>query len=314
MTKNDDLTPSNCPIPPTEKYVNPFTDYGFKRIFGEEPNKGLLKDFLNDLLHEEQGEIKEIQYLNNEQLGDTSQSRKAYFDLYCTNEKGERFIVELQKTKQNFFKDRTVYYSTFPIREQAKRGDFWDFELKAVYTIAILDFVFDEDKDKPDKYLYNVKLTDQETKEIFYDKLTFVYLAMPKFTKTLDETENHLEKFLFILNNLTKFQGIPEGLKDEKFVKLFKLAEVANFNQHEFEEYEASLKEYWDLNAYYNTAIKEGREEGIEIGIEQGKEIGIEQGKKLEKIATAQSALAMGLAVDDVVKLTGLTVEEINDL
>lgn len=70
------------PILPTEKYVNPFTDYGFKRIFGEKPNKGLLKDFLNDLLHEEQGTIEEIQYLNNEQLGDTSSARKAYFDLY----------------------------------------------------------------------------------------------------------------------------------------------------------------------------------------------------------------------------------------
>ncbi len=170
------MTIPTHPTKPAEKYINPFTDYGFKRIFGEEPSKELLKDFLNDLLYEEQGKVEDIQYLNSEQLGDTQHARKAFFDLYCTNEKGERFIVELQKTKQNFFKDRTVYYSTFPIREQAKRGEFWDFELQAVYTIAILDFVFDEDKDKPNKYLYNVKLTDQESKEIFYDKLTFVYL------------------------------------------------------------------------------------------------------------------------------------------
>jgi predicted transposase/invertase (TIGR01784 family) len=98
-----------------EKYINPFTDYGFKRLFGEEPNKELLLDFLNELLKEEQGEIIELTYLKNDKLGNSEEERKAIFDLYCENEKGEKFIVELQKTKQKFFKDRTVYYSTFPI-------------------------------------------------------------------------------------------------------------------------------------------------------------------------------------------------------
>ena len=113
-----------------EKYINPFTDYGFKRIFGEEPNKDLLLDFLNELLRDEQGEITDLRYLKNENLGNTELNRKAVFDFFCTNKKGEKFIVELQKIKQKFFKDRTVYYSTFPIQEQAKRGSEWDFELK----------------------------------------------------------------------------------------------------------------------------------------------------------------------------------------
>jgi predicted transposase/invertase (TIGR01784 family) len=101
-----------------EKYINPFTYYGFKKLFGEEPNKDLLLDFLNELLKEEQGQITDLTYLKTEHLGDSDIDRKAIFDLYCENEKGEKFIVELQKSKQNFFKDRTVYYSTFPIREQ----------------------------------------------------------------------------------------------------------------------------------------------------------------------------------------------------
>ena len=154
-----------------EKYINPFTDYGFKKLFGEEPNKDLLLDFLNELLKEEQGQIKDLTYLKTEQLGASNVDRKAIFDLYCENEKGEKFIVELQKSKQNFFKDRTAYYSTFPIKEQAKRAD-WNFELKAVYTIAILDFVFDSDKNEPDKFRYDVKLTDTETKKVFYDGCT----------------------------------------------------------------------------------------------------------------------------------------------
>ena len=229
-----------------EKYINPFTDYGFKKLFGEEPNKDLLLDFLNELLKEEQGQITDLTYLKTEQLGASDIDRKAIFDLYCENEKGEKFIVELQKSKQNFFKDRTVYYSTFPIREQAKRAD-WDYELKAVYTIAILDFVFDTDKNEPDKFRYDVKLTDIETKKVFYDKLTFIYLEMPKFNKTVDELETRFDKWLFILRNLNRLDRVPDKLKERIFEKLFATAEIAKFTPDQVRSYEDSLKYYRDL-------------------------------------------------------------------
>ncbi len=126
----------------TEKYLNPFTDFGFKKLFGEEVNKDLLIDFLNSLLEGEQL-VKDLTYLKNEHLGTSDIARKGIFDLYCENEKGEKFIVEIQKAKQDFFKDRSVYYSTFPIQEQAKQG-VWNYELKAVYTIGILNFIFED--------------------------------------------------------------------------------------------------------------------------------------------------------------------------
>lgn len=251
-----------------EKYINPFTDYGFKRLFGEEPNKDLLLDFLNELLKEEQGNIIELTYLKNENLGSTELNRKAVFDLYCTSERGEKFIVELQKTKQKFFKDRTVYYSTFPIREQAIKGSEWDFELKKVYTIAILDFIFDEDINQPHKLRYDVKLSDIETKKIFYDKLTFIYLEMPKFNKDAEELETKFDKWLYILKNLHKLNRIPEKLKEDIFLKLFETAEIAKFNQEEYQNYEDSLKYYRDLKNSLDTAREEGKEEGkIEIAI-----------------------------------------------
>ncbi len=213
-----------------EKYVNPFTDYGFKKLFGEELNKDLLLDFLNELLKEEQGHIKSLTYIKSEKLGATAVDRKAIFDLYCENDKGEKFIVELQKTKQKFFKDRTVYYSTFPIREQAKKAD-WDFELKAVYTIAILDFEFDEDKKDKKKFRYDVKLQDIETNKVFYDKLTFIYLEMPKFTKTIDELETRFDKWLYIIKNLNKLDRIPDKLRESIFEKVFATAEIAKFTK-----------------------------------------------------------------------------------
>ncbi|MFN8436199.1 MAG: Rpn family recombination-promoting nuclease/putative transposase [Cytophagales bacterium] len=249
-----------------EKYINPFTDYGFKKLFGEEPNKDLLLDFLNELLHEEQGRIVSLNFLKSEHLGTTELDRKAIFDLYCENEKGEKFIVELQKSKQNFFKDRTVYYSTFPIREQAQKAD-WNYELKAVYTIAILDFVFEADQHESHKFRYDVKLSDIETKKVFYDKLTFIYLEMPKFNKTVEELETRFDKWLFVLRNLNKLDRIPEKLKEQIFDKLFETAEIAKFTPEQIRSYEDSLKYYRDLKNSLDTA----KEEGYEQGYEQGK-------------------------------------------
>ena len=285
-----------------EKYINPFTDYGFKKLFGEEPNKDLLLDFLNELLKEQEGEIKEISYLPAEKLPISQGDRKAVFDIYCTNEKGEKFIVEIQKTKQKYFKDRTLYYSTFPIQEQAIVGQDWDFKLKNVYLIAILDFVFDEDKNQAEKFRYNVKLSDIETKKVFYEKLTFVYLEMPKFNKTEKELETKFHKWLFVLKNLNKLDRIPVELKENIFLKLFETAEIAKLDKAEFRKYQESLNAYRDIKNSVDTARGEGKGEGKVEGKVEGKtEIAYEMIKDNEPI-------------DKIKKYTGLSEEEINKL
>ncbi len=288
-----------------EKYINPFTDFGFKKLFGEEPNKNLLLDFLNELLKEELGEIIELQYLKTEHLGATERDRKAIFDLYCINERGERFIVELQKSKQKFFKDRTLYYSTFPIIEQAKKGTEWDFKLEKVYTIAILDFEFDDDKSYPNKFRYDVKLKDIETNKVFSDKLNFIYLEMPKFNKSIDELDNRFEKWLFVIKNLNRLERIPEKLQEKIFLQLFETAEIAKFSKEEYKNYENSLKYYRDIKNSLDTAKEEGRKEGREEGIEIG--------EKNKAIEIAKSLLDV-LDPETISAKTGLSLEEIRKL
>ncbi len=274
-----------------EKYINPFTDYGFKKLFGEEPNKDLLLDFLNELLKEEQGNITELTYLKNEQLGNSKVDRKAIFDLYCTNEKGEKFIVELQKTKQKFFKDRTIYYSTFPIQEQAKKGSEWLFQLEKVYTIAILDFEFDDDKQYPNKFRYDVKLTELETNKVFSDKLNFIYLEMPKFNKAINELDTRFDKWLYIIKNLHKLDKIPDNLRENIFEKLFETAEIAKFTPEQISSYEDSLKYYRDLRNSLYTAREEGKEE--------------------EKNKIAKNLLKNNVPIEIIINSTGLTKEQI---
>ncbi len=262
----------------SEKYINFFTDYGFKHLFGEESNKDLLQDFLNAVLSEEEGEIKTIKFLKNEQLGRSETDRKAVYDIYCENEKGERFIVELQKTRQDFFKDRTVYYSTFPIRDQAVKGSSWNFELKAVYCIGILDFIFKDNKKYDSKYISRVKLTDIETCEVFYDKLYFIFLEMPKFKKTRHELSNRFEKWLYVIQNLHLLDAFPEELQEEVFSRIFQLAELSKLSRQEYENYEQSLKSYRDLKNVLDTARKEGHEKGR---LEESEAYKIEKAKLL---------------------------------
>jgi len=282
-----------------EQFINPFTDFGFKKLFGTEPNKDLLIDFLNTLLPPYH-QISDLTYRNSVQTGNTVVDRSAIFDLYCQSSSGERFLVELQKAKQNFFKERSVYYSTFPIQEQAPRGE-WDFSLKAVYAIGILDFVFDEDKyDK--KVLYQVKLLDTDTNKVFYDKLTYFYLAMPNFSKKEEELETHFDRWLYVLKHLPYLQKKPARLQEKIFQKLFDEAQFAKLNPAEFSEYEHSLKLYRDLKNVVDTAREKGKEEGRAEGVHE------------EKRRLVHTMKAQGFSIEVIMQLSGLREYEIEKI
>lgn len=294
-----------------ERYINPYTDFAFKLLFGTELNKELLISFLNALLHGEE-HIKEITYLNSEHLGTQERDRRAVFDIYCENEQGEKFLVEMQKGEQAFFKDRSIYYATFPIREQAIKGSEWNYQLKAVYTVAILNFVFD---DKDDDYFHHeVKLVDMRTKKVFYDKLTFIYLEMPKFNKTEYELETMFDKWMFVLRNLSRLMERPVALQERVFERLFKAAEIANFDRKELIEYEDSLKNYRDWYSVVSTAEQKGIQKGIQEGIEKGIQKGIQEGEKKKQYEIARNLKSLGIAPDIIAKTTEMTLKEIAEL
>lgn len=285
-----------------DKYINPLTDFGFKKLFGVEPNKELLIDFLNQLLPSIH-QIKNLTYTKNEHLGSSEYERKAIFDLYCESESGEKFIVEVQKAKQNFFKDRSVYYSTFPIQEQAKKGD-WNFKLAAVYTIGILDFIFDEHKTQ-NELLHTVKLKDQND-NVFYNKLTYIYIELPKFTKSDNELQSKFDKWLYVFRHLANLQNRPVVLQERIFKKLFEAAEIAKFTPKEKEQYEESLKYYRDLK----NVVDSSKEEGIK----EGREKGIKEGKVKKSIEVAKEMKTDGFSLEKIARYTGLSIEEIKKL
>ena len=316
-----------------ERYISLLTDFGFKRIFGSDINKDLLIDFLNSLFNGEQV-VKDVTYLNSEHVGDVYAERKAIFDVYCENEHGEKFIVEMQNAYQTYFKDRSLYYATFPIREQAPKGDNWNFKLQHVYVVALLNYDMNEEAFSHESINHDVGLLDKQTHKVFNNKLTFKYVEIARFNKDINELETNFDKWLYVLRNLSRLDNQPTYLRNEVFNRLFSQAEIARFDKKELKAYEDSLKAYRDIKNSLDTAKEEGRAEGRAEGLAEGRAEGLAEGRAKghaeghaegraeglaegasEKALTiARELLAMNMSIDNIKKVTGLTDDEIHNL
>ena len=276
------------------RFINPFTDVGVKRIFGQAIHKELLIDFLNDLLVGEK-RITDITFLDKELLPDFSGDRGVIYDIYCTNEDGEQFIVEMQNREQTFFRERALYYLSQAIARQGERGAEWKFNLKAVYG-----------------------------------KLRFIFLQLPCFTKEEDECQTDFERWIYVLKNMETFQRLPFKARKSVFEKLEQIVDIASLSKEDRMKYDESIKVYRDHLAVLDFAKQEGLElgmrqgraegmaKGIAEGIEQGMAKGIEQGKNEgemnERLKNARRMKTKGYPIDDIADITGLSTEEINSL
>ena len=291
------------------RYINPYTDFGFKKLFGEEANKDLLIDFLNTLLPEKHL-VKTLSFHNPEHLGSTSSERRAVFDVFCEAKSGEKFIVEMQKEDQEFFKDRSLYYAAYPVREQgwkgksSETGEIWDYELKTVYFVGILDFIFDKNDPEPN-LICEVSLKDQFGRE-FYNKLQFIFVQMPLFQLKESDLKTQRDKWLYFLKYLPGLEHIPSILKEQVFEKAFHSAEVAVMSKAERDRYEQESNDYLTYWATLKTAKKKGMAEGLAEGIDIG--------ESQKAFDVARNMKKEGFDSAMIVKITGLSREEIEQI
>ena len=255
------------------KFINPFTDYGFKKIFGQEVSKELLIEFLNDLLEGERV-ITDLTFLNNEQLPEYPGDRIAIYDIYCTTDTGEKIIVEMQNRSQVYFKERALYYLSHAIVRQGVKGESWKFDIKAVYGVFFINFLLDENH----KLRTDVILTDRETGKLFSDKLRQIFIALPLFNKTETECETDFERWIFVLNNMETLNRMPFKAQKAVFEKLEEIVDVHSLSEEDRVRYENSVNAYRDYLATIDYAAKKGSEEGFEEGFEKGIEKGFEKG------------------------------------
>jgi predicted transposase/invertase (TIGR01784 family) len=270
----------------TSRYIDPTTDFGFKRLFGQEDSKDILKSFLQAVLNLPRP-IAELTYMPGEQLPDSASERSGIYDIYCIDSVGQRFVVEMQRLRQSFFKDRSLYYATFPITQQIRRGETdFPFRLLPIYVIAILNFAMDSDP----RYLRRVELRDSETHQLFYDKLFLVYIELPKFRRSLDEHLSPGDEWIYLLRNLPELESIPAALDKEPFTRAFQISEEAALSPAERQRYEASLQRTLDERGVYLTGRRDAR---LEI---------------------ARALRARGLDSAEISQITGLSAEELDTL
>ena len=290
----------------TGRYLNPYTDFGFKKIFGEEANTALLIDFLNSILPKP-FQVADLTLHPTELLPENPLFRSAMVDVACVGPNGERFIVEMQKEKQRWFKDRALFYSSAVIQRHATKGD-WDFRLNPVIFVAILDFEYDEHEERREiERLISLKDQNGVT---FSESLQMIFLQMPLFTKTESELETHKDKWLYFLKNLESFDEIPAILREPIFEQAFEVAEWIRYPPALQEAYWKSRMAYLDNINTFNYAIETAEEKGEA----RGRAEGLAEGRANEKIEIARGMKQKGLPATLIAELTGLSETDIEAL
>ena len=279
-------------------YIDPLTDFAFKKLFGSEPNKDLLIDFLNGVFRGRK-HIVDLVYNKNEHPGETVNEGSAIFDLTCTGNDGEQFIIEVQRGKQGNFKQRAIFYTSRLITEQAPKGkrSEWAYNVKEVYLIALLeDFSLDAGNEQ--EFLHDICLSNRETGKVFYEGLGYIFIELIKFVKTEAELDTDLDKWLYVLKNMSSMDKIPVYLRKPIFEKLFNIAEYSNLTKEEKTMYDTSLKRKWDNKAVLDYAVNEAAKEA----------------KQEEKMEIAREMKKDGISVEQIAKFTKLSIEKIEKL
>ena len=287
------------------KFINPFTDFGFHRIFGQEVHKELLIDFLNELLKDER-HIVDITFLNPIQQPETIEDRGVIFDIHCRDDKGGLFVVEMQNGAQPYFYDRGIYYLSRAISNQGEKGKDWKFSLCPVYGIFLLNYKMGINS----KFRTDVILADRDTGRVFSDKIRQVYLELPWFTKEPDDCETDFERWLYLLKHMDTLERMPFKARKAVFDKLLEVADVASLSKDERILYDEALKRYRD----YKNTVDYAEEKGIEKGLERGIEIGKAKGKAEGQRLIAANLKKQGINPETIAQCTGLSVEEIDGL
>lgn len=290
-------------------HINLLTDFGFKRFFGTEPYKNNLLHFLNTFLGSYIGEITDITYRPTEQLGFQPAEKRVVLDVLCTTQNGDQVIVEMQKTSQEFLKNRIVAYSSRLISNSLEVGD-RKYNYPPVISVLLADFSIPELKGSED-YMLHVTLKD-ERNNIFSDRMSFLLIDLSKFAaqKQFDQLADDRARWCYSIQNMSRMKEGTIPARFGIFHKLYEDCRLTKLNTMEKQEYEKSVLEYEDVKDAMDYHHRLGIDEGYQKGLEEGRE----KGREEALINTALKLLGMGFSVQDVAQATGLNEEQVNNL
>ena len=286
--------------------INPFTDWGFKRIFGSEESKPVMIELLNAAIDDDHP-IVDIIYRDKEQTPEEPDNRTVIYDIYCTTSDGRHIIVEMQYGRQSTFKERTLYYAARAINKQgASMGE--NYKIDEVVVVSILK--------KPnlkvsDKVRTVVMLTDIDSHKVFTDRLRLIYLQVSLAeSMKREECVTDLDRLIFNLNNMEKLDELAFKDKNPVFVDMERLAQTIGLSDDEWAAYDRAIKRMKDYDAVMEGERAFAREEGLAEGRAEGRAEGMQQ----EKLAIATNLKKLGTPIDIIVQASGLTKEQVDAL
>ena len=195
----------------------------------------------------------------------------------------------MQNKSQPYFKDRSIFYSSYAIAKQGEPGDEWKYNLKAVYTVCFLNF---RRPDISTEFRTDVALMDMRHNTLFSNKLRLIYLQLPLFQKEPEECTTIFEQMIYTLKNMDILQRRPDLFQGPVFSKIASIADVASLTKEERERYDISLRQYRDT-----MAVLEGQ---------------YLEGMKKEKVETVYRLKQLGLTVEQIAQGVGMTKEEVS--
>jgi len=282
------------------RFINPFTDTGFKILFGQELSKPLLIDFLNNLLAGKD-KVVDLKFLDKERQRIFKDDRGLIYDIYCDTDDGRKIIVEMQNKSQKYFIERSIFYTSQAVSRQGQKGD-WDYNFDAVYFVAFMNFKVDS----LTEFRTDVQLLNIKTHKPVSEKVKLIYLQLPCFTKEENDCKTDFERWIYIFKNMEILERIPWAAKNSIFAKLGDIAEVANLSKLQRRKYDHDLKVYRDSV----NILKYAKEEGFTMGEEKGRA----EGAKAQAIETARLMKAENIPLDTIARFTNLSLSEIENL
>ena len=282
--------------------INPFTDWGFKYIFGREENKDLLMGFLNVLL-ESEVTIRDLRYLNTELLGYRPELKRCVVDVLATDEEGNRYLIEMQNATDHDIRQRLVYYACRLVDQMGEHSQDWEYgQIKRVYTICLMNFTYERSPSLREDY----QLRNATGERLFSDLLTIIPLQLPCIkAENAADCRKSYEVLLYLLQSMSRRKRTKEELLAELDTLDLPEETLTTFrrvvNTVEEDLTEAERRDYEvDLEHYIKTMgmIRTGREEGREEG----------RTEKQREIARAMKD--DGVAPELIAKYTGISIEE----
>ena len=300
----------------TTKYTSPRFDIAFKKLFASQKDSALTVSFLNAVLEYKAGEkIVSLQIMDPTNLPDREGLRISFVDVKCTDEKGNKYIIEMQFSAQPYFFKRALFYSGKGLIEQLKPTEDYDLLVPVIF-VGVLNFnFFINDLD----YVTHHGIVNLKTKEISSDHMAFHFIELEKFTKTADQLETKLDKWIYLLKEADQFNEIPWQLNDSEEIKrALHLLELNRWTRQEQEIYDQQIDNARQLKSSFENAEKRGEIKGIAKGIAKGKIEGEAKGKiegeAKKAIEIAKNLLAINVELETISTATGLDINSIKKL